>query len=451
MLHVGMEARTVSDAARIAGLKRIVPIKIVKMVIRQSHRRTRQCGRLPATLVLWFVLALGLFCRDCYRQVFRCLQPFCKGGVPGRSTLCEARKSLGVRPLVLLVQQVITLVATPTTRSAFYRGMRLMALDGFVVDLPDTQENQQVFGRSPGSRGAAAFPQARLLALCEVGTHVIWRWLIKPVRFSEQSMCPPLLRHLQAGMLLLWDRNFLSWERFEQVVAAGAHLLARVQNGQVFKPLEHLADGSYLARLYKNGQRHTASDPSAVVRIIDYTFTDPNRPGCGQKHRLLTTLLDATLDPAATIIELYHERWEEELTIDELKNHQLERPVLRSQTPAGVIQELYALLLDHYILRVLMHEAAAQAHLPPRQLSFTATVKILRCRIAECPVEPRKQVRWWRDLLVEVAEERLPPRRNRINPRVIKRKMSRWKKKRPQHYLHPQPTLSFADSVRMLR
>lgn len=451
MLHVGMEARAISDAARLAGLKRIVPLKIVKMVLRQSHRRRRRCGRLSATLVLWFVLALGLFCRDCYRQVFRCLGPFYKGGVPGRSTLCEARKSLGVRPLVLLVQQVVALLASSTTQGAFYRGMRLMALDGFVVDVPDLPENQQVFGRSPGSRGAAAFPQVRLLALCEVGTHVIWRWLIKPISWSEQSMCPPVLRHLQAGMLLLWDRNFLNWDRFQQVISSGAQLLARVQNQQIFKPLQRLSDGSYLARLYKNGQRHIRSDPSTMVRIIEYTFTDPHRPGAGQKHRLLTTLLDPALDPARRLVALYHERWEEELTIDELKNHQLERPVLRSQTPAGVIQELYALLLDHYIVRVLMLEAAALSQLPPRQLSFTGAIKILRCRIAEYPSKPRDQNRWWRNLLNEIAQETLPPRRNRINPRVIKRKMSRWKKKRPPHYHHPQPTMPFARSVKVLR
>ena len=451
MLHVGMEARAISDAARLAGLKRIVPLKIVKMVLQQSRRRRRRCGRLPAALVLWFVLALGLFCRDCYRQVFRCLGPFCNSGLPGRSTLCEARQSLGVRPLVLLVQRVVALLASAGTAGAFYRGMRLMALDGFVVNVPDTPENQRVFGTSPGARGASAFPQVRLLALCEVGTHVIWRWLSKPVGFSEQSMCPPILRHLQTGMLLLWDRNFLSWPRFGQVVAAGAHLLARVQSQQVFRPLKRLPDGSYLARLYPSGDHRRRESGGVLVRIIAYTFGDPHRPGAGQKHRLLTTLLDPALDPAERLVALYHERWEEELTIDELKNHQLERPVLRSQTPAGVIQELYAVLLDHYILRVLMHEAAALVHLPPRQLSFTGTVKILRCRIAEYPSQPSGQLRWWHNLLAEIAQEPLPPRRNRINPRVIKRKMSKWKKKRPQHYPHPQPTMHFVDSLRMLR
>ena len=450
MLRLGMEAAAISQATRLSGLKRIVPASLVKRILRQSDQHTRIGARLPAQLVLWFVLALGLFCRDCYRQVFRALRPFRRGGVPGRSTLCEARHRLGTRPLVLLARQVVQLLGRPDTPEAFYRRMRLMAVDGFVLDVPDSPTNARVFGRSPGSRGASAFPQLRVLALCEAGTHVIWRWLSKPIRCSEQSMCPPLLRELQAGMLLLWDRNFLSFARVQQVVSRGAHLLARVQKNPVFKPIKRLADGSYLAKLYPTKAHRRRDRDGVIVRIIEYTFADPGRPGTGPRHRLLTTLRDATLDPAPALIALYHERWEEELAIDELKTHQLERPVLRSQTPAGVIQELYALLLDHYILRVLMVEAAVQQQLPPRRMSFTATLKILRCRIPEYPARPSAQRRWWSDLLAEISDEPLPPRRDRINPRVIKRKMSKWKKKRPHHYHYPQPTMHFRQSIRML-
>ncbi len=167
-----------------------------------------------------------------------------------------------------------------------------------------------------------------------------------------------------------------------------------------------------------------------MVRIIEYTLDDPARPGAGERHRLLTTLLDAELDPATTLVCLYHERWEEELTIDELKTHQRERPVLRSQTPAGVVQEVYGLLLAHYLVRVLMHEAAASVQIDPQRVSFTATLKILRCRLPECPASQRGRQRWYRRLVEEVAEEIIEPRRNRVNPRVIKRKMSKWPKKK---------------------
>ncbi len=164
---------------------------------------------------------------------------------------------------------------------------------------------------------------------------------------------------------------------------------------------------------------------------------------------MLSTLLDAELDPATTLVCLYHERWEEELTIDELKTHQRERPVLRSQTPAGVVQEIYGLLLAHYLVRVLMQEAAATVQIDPQRVSFTATLKILRCRLPECPASQRGRQRWYRRLVEEVAEEIIEPRRNRINPRVIKRKMSKWPKKRPVHRRPPQPIKPFEEAIVM--
>jgi hypothetical protein len=398
---------------------------------------------LPAWFLVWFVVALGLFCRDCYRQVFRWLQPFRKGGTPRRTTLCEARKRLGVAPMRLLAAQVIHLQGKPTTPGAFYRGMRTMALDGFVVDVPDTPSNERAFSRPGSSRAPAAFPQARVLSLCETGSHVLWRSLIKPCSRGEVTMAHYLLRFLQKDMLLLWDRNFLSYRTVAEVRGSGAHLLARIKSNLIFEPIRELADGSYLAKLYRSAADRRKDRNGILVRIIEYTFNDPGRPGSGEPHRLLTTLLDEALDPARTLIVLYHERWEEELTIDEIKTHQRERPVLRSQTPAGVVQELYGLLLGHYVIRVLMQEAAALNGIDPQRLSFTGTLKILRCRLPECPASRRGLRQWYRNLVEEVAEEVLEERRDRINPRVIKRKMSNWRKKRPEHRNHPQPRKDF--------
>jgi hypothetical protein len=250
-------------------------------------------------------------------------------------------------------------------------------------------------------------------------------------------------------MLLLWDRHFLTYATVAAVRQRGAHLLARITSNRVFEPIEILADGSYLAKLYRNSADRRRDRNGIVVRIIEYTLDDPTRPGVGERHRLLTTLFDAALDPATTLVCLYHERWEEELTIDELKTHQRERPVLRSQTPAGVVQEVYGLLLAHYLVRVLMFEAAATQQIDPRRVSFTATLKILRCRLPECPASQRGCQRWYRRLVQEVAEEIIEPRRNRINPRVIKRKMSKWPKKRPIHRRPPQPTKTFEETIVM--
>jgi hypothetical protein len=452
MFALDKEVAALSRAQRLAGLKRIVPRQRIKQALARSGKDRRFCPRLPAFFMVWFVLALGLFSRDCYRQVFRWLAPWHRRiGVPGRSTLCEARHRLGVAPLVELAKQTVKLLAQPQTPGAFYRDLRLMALDGFVIDLPDTPENERVFGRPPGSRAPGAFPQARIVALCEAGTHVMWRWLVKPIRCAEQTMADWLLRWLTPGMLLMWDRNFLSYDRVKAVITSKAQLLARVQNRLIFRPIRCLSDGSYLSKLYRSATDRKHDRDGILVRIIDYSFDYPARPGHGQPHRLLTTLLDETLDPAVTLIELYHVRWEEELSIDEIKTHEMERPTLRSQTPAGVVQELYALLIDHFIVRTLMFEAAALKGVGPLRISFTGTLKILRCRIPECPNTFSDQRRWWQNLLEEIGEEVIAPRRNRINPRVIKRKMSKWKKKRPEHRDYPQPSKNFRDGIVIIR
>ncbi len=435
---------------RIAALKRILPRAKVQEVLAACNASNRFCKRLPKWFMVWFVVGIGLFCRDSYRQVFRWLQPFERGRTPGRSTLCEARKRLGVAVMRRLAESAIRLLGEPETPGAFYQGMRLMAVDGFVVDVADMPKNVSVFGRPGSSRSKSAFPQARVLSLCEVGTHVLWRSLIKPCHRGENPMASYLLQFLQKDMLLLWDRNFLSYQLVKQVVGRRAHLLARIKKNLVFKPFQRLSDGSYLAKLYPSATARRHDRDGIVVRIIDYTFNDPNRPGSGEKHRLLTTLLDQHAHPAETLIVLYHERWEEEMAIDELKTHQRERPVLRSQTPAGVLQEIYGLLLGHYIVRTLMHQAAKQHGIDSDRLSFTNTLKILRCRLPECPKSKRGFQVWYRNLIDEIAEEINEPRRNRINPRVIKKKMSSWKKKQPEHRHCPQPSMGFRESIVML-
>jgi hypothetical protein len=451
MFRIGTEAVALLRAQRLNALYRIIPAREVKQALVESGGHRRSCPRLPSRFMVYFVLALGLFCTDCYRQVFRWLRPWKSGTIPGRSTLCEARRRLGLIPLVKLAGRVVKLLANANTHGAFYRGMRLMAIDGFVVDVADSDRNARVFGKPAGGRTPGAFPQVRIVALCEAGTHVLWRWLIKPIRVTEQKMADYLLRHLRPGMLLMWDRGFLSYRRVANVMGRNAHLLAQVKKDLILRPIRHLGDGSYLAKLYRHSHDRKRDRNGIVVRVLDYELLDPARTGHRQRHRLITTLLDAELDPATTLIELYHLRWEQELAIDELKTHQAARPVLRSQTPAGVVQELYALLLDHFVVRTLMFEAAQTAGVPPLSVSFTGTLKILRCRIPNCP---RKRValhRWWLNLVREVAEETLPPRRNRVNPRVIKRKMSKWKKKQPHHRLHPQPMHRFADTIVILR
>src|SRR3954451_19487594 len=299
---------------RLRALKRILPRARVEDILARAGQDRCPCPRLPGWFLVWFVVALGLFSRDCYRQVFRWLQPHRPGAVPPRSTFCEARHRLGLAPLRLLARDVVRLLGRPETPGAFYRGMRLMALDGFTVDVPDTPRNDRAFGRPGGHRAPGAFPQARVLALCETGSHVLWRSLIKPYHRGEVTMAHRLLRELQPKMLLLWDRNFLSYQTVAEVRDRKAHLLARIKSNLIFTPIRFLGDGSYLPNLYRTAADRRADRGGIRVRIIEYTFDDPGRPGSGEPHRLLTTLLDEELDPAKILIVLYHERWEEEVT-----------------------------------------------------------------------------------------------------------------------------------------
>jgi len=435
---------------RIDALKRIIPRQRVKEILKECELRDRCCRRLPTWFMVWFVVGLGLFCRESYRQIYRWLGRYRPGGTPGRSTLCEARQRLGVGVMRRLYECVVQLLGQPETPGAFYQGMRLMGLDGFVVDLADTPQNERAFGRPRSGRAAGAFPQARVLSLCETGSHVLWRSLIKPIRCGEITMARYLLRFLAPDMLLLWDRNFLSYDLVAQLGRQGAQLLARIKKNLVFQPIRRLGDGSYVAKLYRSAKDRRHDKDGILVRIIEYTLDDPRRPGHQEKHRLLTTLLEEREHAGETLIILYHERWEEELAIDELKTHQRERPVLRSQTPQGVVQEIYGLLLGHYVIRVLMQQAAAEQNIDPDRLSFTNTLKILRCRLPECSRSQRGLRHWHHDLIHEIGEEILPARRNRINPRVIKKKMSNWAKKRSHHRPYPQPAKEFRAAIVLL-
>ncbi len=259
--------------------RRGIPRDKVKRILSRTGRHRVSCSRLPAVFMVYFLLAMGLFCTDCYRQVFRWLRPWKKGTVPGRSTLCEARRRVGLIPLVKLAGEVVKLLAEPQTPGAFHRGMRLMAIDGFAMDVPDTPDNGRIFGRPAGGRTAGAFPQARIVALCEAGTHVLWRWLIKPIRVGEGKMADYLLRSLEPGMLLMWDCNFLSYQRVAAVNGKRAHLLARVRKGLNFRPIRNLPDGSYLAKLYRNDSERKRDRNGIMVRVMDYLLDDPKRTG----------------------------------------------------------------------------------------------------------------------------------------------------------------------------
>jgi hypothetical protein len=256
---------------------------------------------------------------------------------------------------------------------------------------------------------------------------------------------------------LLLDQGFFSEKLWRKLVERKVNVLARVTTQMILRPIRVLADGSYLAKIYKGDYDRRKDRDGVVVRVIRYTLDDLRRVGHGEEHVLITTLLDAATYPAMDLILLYHERWEHELTFDEQKTHQdpprPSKPApLRSETPAGVIQEIYALSLAHFVIRSLMFEAAATVALDPDRLSFTGCFQILKCRLPECvATTPARLEGWYRSLLWEMQDERTDPRRNRINPRVIKKQISNWEKKKPEHRKLPPLKKTFREAVVMIR
>jgi hypothetical protein len=422
----------------------------------------RRC-LLTREVIFWVVLAMGILTDLPIRQVFKACRRWRPGeATPHRSSLCLARQRLGLAPVRRLFEQTARLLATPQTPGAFYRGWRLMAIDGTVWTVPDSDANAAAFGRSDGARGPSARPQIRKLSLVEAGTHAEVALVIRGIRGShsgEQSMVAGLLHHLRPDQLLLWDRGFFSYSLWKAVIGHVGQLLARVSTRLVLRPLQTLADGSYLAKIYPCESERNKDRQGIVVRVIRYTLTDPQRVGYGVEHTLLTTLLDAAAHPALELVLLYHERWEVELVYDEQKTHQDPRRAtkpaqVRSETPLGVLQEVYALSLGHYVVRATMAQAAAREGLDPDRLSFLGCLHILRCRLPECTARTAAELaEWYKGLLEEMGQERTDDavRRNRVNPRVIKQKMSKFKKKRPEHRGLPPLQQTFAETVVVIR
>jgi Insertion element 4 transposase N-terminal/Transposase DDE domain len=433
----------------VRGLFQLIPEQRLASILTRTARSSERRRCLPADSVIWLVIAMALFAADSIPKVWRRLHPTRDRPEPTDSAFSQARRRLGVAPLRQLFLETARPMATHQTIGASYHGWRLMGLDGTTLDLPDTPGNARTFGRPTTGRAAGAFPQVRLLALCELGTHAICGLAIKPLCHGEPSMVGQLLDDLGPGMLLIWDRGFFSSALISAVVRRGAHLLARVKSNTVLRPIRRLVDGSYLAKIYPGEADRRRDTRGLLVRVVEYTHDDPNRPGAGARHRLITDLTNPGDLPAHEAPLVYHERWEEELALDEIKAHLSARAVpIRSKTPAGVVQEIYGLVLAHYVVRRVMRDASVVASHDPDRLSFIDSLRVLQCQLPESPHVATET--WYQRLLREVRRQWLRPRRDRWYPRVIKRKMSNWRKKRPEHRDPPQPTKPFREAVVLL-
>ena len=438
-------------------IENIVPQATIAAVLAAEGRFTERERKLNLPVTVLLVIMMNLYTTDAIGAVLekmaqglRYIWPDPDYQVPNASAVSYRRDQGGARPVVALFHQVCQPLAEPDTPGAFLFGLRLMALDGTTEDVADTPANVAAFGRHESDRGPSAFPQIKGVYLVECGTHAIVDAGFWSVKTSERVGGFRLLRSVTAGMLVMWDRDFHDYDMFVQARQRGAHVLSRLPAHIKPLRLRTLADGSYLAYLRPSDYQRRKKGERLLVRVIEYTITDPNLPGWGETHRLVTTLLDPDAYPILDLICAYHERWEIEITIDEIDTHQRLLPgPLRSRKPVGVIQELYGLLIAHYIIRTCMYQAAQQARLDPDRLSFIGAVRILQNALPEFQMTAPEQLpALYQRLLRDMARKRLPPRRLRSNPRVVKRKMSNFKLKRAEHRAWPQPAIrSFRQAI----
>jgi len=460
--HIDPDASPSSQVS-LEALARIIPEATVAEVLNECNATEQRTRKLSAAFVVLLCVAMNLYTNDCIAHVFFRLLSRLRwlladpAMVPlvSKGALCQARYRLGARPLVALFKRVCAkpLAEPETVPEAFLFGLRLMALDATVLDLPDTPENVRVFGKRHSPRGSSAWPQARVVAISECSTHAVLEAGVWPHDFDERSAGLRLLRGVGEGVLLLWDRGFHSFEMVQAALARGCELLGRLpRTVKPGKPLATLSDGTHLVWVRPANYGRRKRGERVLMRLIRYTLEDPNRPGHRVEHRLITSLLDPEVAGAEELVVAYHSRWEFELAIDEIKSHQRHpRTPLRSKKPVGVVQEIYALLIAHYVVRAVMVEAARKAALPPSRLSFTNTLRLIREMIPEAQrTAEADHPRLYRQLLEDVAARPLAPRTNRCNPRVVKRKMSNFSVKKPSHRNWPQPTKPFREAVVLL-
>lgn len=440
-------------------ITKYIPIALVKSVIEECHVREKRLRCLPAWLMIMLCILRGIFATEAFSSVFArlCFVPSLKSGfslsnLPDKSALCLARYRLGARPLALLFKRVCKPIASPQTPGAFIFGYRLVALDSTKETVADTARNVQYFGRHRTRKGRSdsAFPQFQAMLLSECSSHVIFDAAITPFKANHHYYFKRLLRSVKPDMLVMFDRGLVSFEGIHTIRQQGAAILAPARSDMKLTPHTRLSDGTYLAdlRFWGNGDLH--KEPPITVRVIAYTIDDPDRNPDKQTFRLITTLLDPDLYPAKILIEIYHQRWEIEIAIDEIDTHQrLTWTPFRSQKPVGVIQEFYALLLAYFIICSLRCQSAEVLNENPQRLSFINVLRLVQHTL------PISQLLWkthqtqllalfhqWQDYF------RLPPRDNRISPRVVKRKRSKFRRKNPDdRSIKVQP---FADVVRLL-
>lgn len=375
-------------------LTKVFPTSLVDEVIARQGRTEQRHRLLPARVMAYFSLGMALYSEGSYVDVLslltdglawvssEALSDWEPPGLPSASAIFQARDRLGYEPIQTLFETVATPMATGDSPGAFLAGRRLVAIDGSCLDVADTPTNAEWFGRPGVNKGErAAFPQARVVALAECGSHAIFDAVIGPYSCGENTLAGPLMDRLEPGMLLLADRGFCGFPLWRRATATGADLLWRARSNMKPRHIETLCDGSWLAELRPSGNASRNAEPLAI-RVIEYTIDDGRDNN--EIYRLFTTITDPTDASATELAGAYAQRWEIECAFDELKIHQRgPRTVLRSKSPNLVLQEIWGHLCCHYAIRTLMWESAEHGGVDPDRVSFVTALRIVRRSVAQ--------------------------------------------------------------------
>lgn len=379
----------ITDYISLGVITKTFPDSAIGAVLARTGKASLRQRDLPAQVVVYYVIALALYMQSSYREVLRCLleavqwlrDPSAGVRVAGKSGISQARTRLGWEPLRQLHDELVKPIAVRGTRGAWYRRWRLVSLDGSTFDVADEKVNEDVFSRPGASRGASAYPQIRFVSLVENGTHVLFGSQMDGYQTGEISLAKAVLPRLQEGMLCLAERNFFGFALWQLAQGTGAHLLWRMKKNMRMAAEKRLPDGSYLSHVYPSERDWRHKTHGIILRVIDYRLEGIE--DAEPIYRLATTILDPGKAPAEELAALYHERWEIETAFDELKTHlRGAHIVLRSKTPDLVRQEFYGLLMAHFAIRGLMHEAALQGDEDPDRLSFLHAVRVVRRKLA---------------------------------------------------------------------
>lgn len=372
----------ITDKVTFGQFTKVFPIQVIRQALMDEGKESIRQRDLPNHMVVYFVMMLALFRDASHTEVLRCVYEGLQWlfgpssiKITGKSGISQARTRVGWEPLKRLFEAVAVPLAKPGDKGAFFHGHRIVAIDGTLFDVADTPENEKTFGRPKNGTGVGSYPQARLVGLVECGTHAFVRAEIAGYCESEQAVAPKLLSHLNPHMVCLADRNFMSFDLFKLADQTKAKLVWRVRKDVKLLVEERLSDGSYLSTIYAHYDRKRSH--GMKVRVVEYRVKNSNEP-----IRLLTNWYDHKEAPVQELAQLYHERWEYESTLDEVKTHLGANAVtLRSRMPDLVKQELLGLLMGHYAIRAVMHEAAQLAKIDDDELSFTHSVQVIRRRL----------------------------------------------------------------------